>query len=146
MCLNLWIILTPPPPWHLLENLLSAKKLFFQLQPAPTIFCLARVCLDGAGGLTALGTQHRWSRGRAGQEVKPQHLSRQQWALWHITAQPSTVPALKKPWDTLSWDQTGSRTLTEATTQREFLIGLQLPDIRGVLRVLVLLEKSCIQH
>lgn len=47
MCLNLWITLTPPTPRHLLENLLSAKKLFFQA--APTIFCPARVCLDGAG-------------------------------------------------------------------------------------------------
>lgn len=46
MCLNLWIILTPPLPWHLLENLFSAKKLFFQSQQAPTTSCPARVCLD----------------------------------------------------------------------------------------------------
>lgn len=32
-------------------------------------------CLSGSSwGLTALGTQHRWPRGKAGQESRPQHL------------------------------------------------------------------------
>lgn len=57
------------------------KKLFFQIQPAPTISRPAKVCLDGSEALTALGTQHGWSRGRVCQEDKPQPLSRQWWAL-----------------------------------------------------------------
>lgn len=64
--------------------------------PAPTSSYDLLSCqglMDGAGGPSALGIQHRWCKGRVGREGKPQHLSRQWWALWHRPARSS----LKKP-------------------------------------------------
>lgn len=146
-------LLLPPPLYFFLgqnysENVFEFVNHFDSPSPltfaGKSILCQKTVLPDPASsynllscqglsgsvwGLTALGTQHGWSKGRAGQEGKPQPLSRQWWAL-------------KKLWVPLSWDWTRSRDPTEATRQREFLIKLWLPDVRGALRVLVLLEDS----
>lgn len=54
-------------------------------------------------------------------EGKPQHLCRQLQDLCHKAALKPPRFCLKKPWATLSRDQTGSQPLREATTQTEFL-------------------------
>lgn len=95
-------------------------------------------------GLTALGTQHRWPRGKAGQESKPQHLLGSDGLC--DTAQ--THLPLWLPWKSPSpvTPETERGIRNQPPSKREFLIRLWFPDIREVLRVLVLLEKYCIQH
>lgn len=79
ICESFWL---PLFPWHLLENLFSAKKIVL---PDPASSYNLPSCQGLSGrvwGSDCPGwTQHGWSRGRVCQEDKPQPLSRQWWAL-----------------------------------------------------------------